>query len=71
MLFYMVWYGVGRIFVESLRTDYLPLNIFGLELRVAQVVSVLMIIAGVVLYILRRVFKVHPISYLDTLEANK
>ncbi|HHX80313.1 MAG TPA: prolipoprotein diacylglyceryl transferase [Acholeplasmataceae bacterium] len=71
VLFYMVWYGVGRIFVESLRTDYLPLNIFGLELRVAQVVSVLMIIAGVVLYILRRVFKVHPISYLDTLEANK
>ncbi len=71
VLFYMVWYGIGRFFVEALRTDYLPLRIFGLELRVAQVVSVAMIIAGVTLFVLRRIFKVHPVSYLEAVEENK
>lgn len=71
VLFYLVWYGTGRFFIESLRTDYLPLHIFGLELRVAQVVSILMVIAGITLIVLRRIFKVHPVSYLETVEANK
>lgn len=70
-LFYLVWYGIGRYFVESLRTDYLPLNIFGLELRIAQVVSVTMIVAGVVLFILRRVYKFRPISYIEMVEQTK
>ncbi|HHZ11738.1 MAG TPA: prolipoprotein diacylglyceryl transferase [Acholeplasmataceae bacterium] len=71
VLFYMFWYGIGRFFVESLRTDYLPLRIFGMELRVAQVVSVLMVLGGLVLFILRRVFRLHPVSYLDALAENK
>lgn len=71
VLFYMFWYGLGRFFVEAIRTDYLPFTIFGLELRIAQVVSVAMMLAAVVLFTLRRVFRVHPISYLETVEMNK
>jgi phosphatidylglycerol:prolipoprotein diacylglycerol transferase len=71
VLFYLVWYGIGRYFVESLRTDYLPFNFFGLELRIAQVISVVMIIGGVTLFTLRRVFKVHPVSFIKTLDIEK
>ncbi|MDD3999477.1 MAG: prolipoprotein diacylglyceryl transferase [Bacilli bacterium] len=71
VLIYLVWYGLGRFFIEAIRTDYLPFNIFGLELRIAQVVSVAMMIAGIVLFVLRRVFKVHPVSFIETIEANK
>lgn len=71
ILFYLVWYGVGRFFVEALRTDALPLHIFGLDLRIAQVVSVAMVVAGIVLFILRRVYKVKPISYIEIVEENK
>ncbi|MEG2620865.1 MAG: prolipoprotein diacylglyceryl transferase [Bacilli bacterium] len=44
---YLVWYGVVRFFIESLRTDSLML----MNLKVAQIVSILMIIAGVALFI--------------------
>ena len=42
-----------------------------MQLRVAQVVSVLMVLGGLVLFILRRVFRFHPVSYLDALAENK
>ncbi|MDD3187414.1 MAG: prolipoprotein diacylglyceryl transferase [Bacilli bacterium] len=44
---YMIWYGIGRCFVEGLRTDSLMLG----EIRVAQLVSAAMIISGIILYI--------------------
>ncbi|NLD27015.1 MAG: prolipoprotein diacylglyceryl transferase [Acholeplasmataceae bacterium] len=71
VLFYMFWYGVGRFWIESMRTDYLPFNFFGLELRIAQVVSVVMVIGAIALFTLRRVFKVHPLSYLETVNEIK
>ncbi len=43
---YMIWYGVGRFLLESMR-DYDALLLGGI--RVAQIVSVIMIIAGVVI----------------------
>jgi phosphatidylglycerol:prolipoprotein diacylglycerol transferase len=64
-LFYLVWYGIGRFFIESLRTDALMVTIFGTEFRQAQLISVVMVVAGVVLYILRRVYRVHPISFME------
>lgn len=66
VLFYLVWYGVGRFFIEGLRTDSLMV----LGLRTAQVTSILMIIAGIVLFILRRIYKVYPISYIECNEDN-
>jgi phosphatidylglycerol:prolipoprotein diacylglycerol transferase len=55
---YLVWYGSVRIFIESLRTDPLTFELFGLTIKSAQATSVLMIIGGVTLWILnRKVFK--------------
>lgn len=48
--FYLIWYGISRFFIESLRTDSLMFN----NLKVAQVVSICMIIAGVILFIVSR-----------------
>ena len=42
--FYLIWYGIGRLYIESLRTDSLMLGGF----KVAQIVSVCMIIMGII-----------------------
>ncbi len=47
--FYLVWYSVGRLFFESLRTDSLYLG----EFRVAQIVSIIGIIGGVAFYFIK------------------
>ena len=49
---YLMWYGLGRVMIEGLRTDSLMLGPF----RVSQLLSVLLILAGAVLYywLLRR-----------------
>jgi len=47
--FYLVWYGGVRIFIESMRTDPLTYQIFGLELQAATTTSVLMILGAIAL----------------------
>ena len=48
---YMVWYGAGRFFIESLRTDSLMAG----TLRTSQLVAVIAVMLGVVLFfVLRR-----------------
>ncbi len=47
---YLIWYGIGRFLIESLRTD----SLMFLNLKMAQVVSILMIVGGIILCILRR-----------------
>lgn len=53
---YMVWYGFERMIVEGLRTDslYLPFSLFGYDLRVSQLLSAVIFIAGIVLLIVNR-----------------
>lgn len=46
--FYLVWYGVLRYFIESLRTDSLMLG----NIKVAQLVSIIFIILGIIGFIL-------------------
>ena len=41
---YLIWYSIGRIFIEQLRLDSLMLGSF----KVAQIVSVILIIVGIV-----------------------
>lgn len=43
--FYLIWYGIERFFIEGLRTDSLMLG----SLKVAQLVSVIFIILGLVI----------------------
>ncbi len=45
--FYLMWYGIGRLFIESLRTDSLMIG----SIKVAQVVSIAFIIVGLVGFI--------------------
>ena len=45
--FYFVWYGITRFFIESLRTDSLMI----LNLKMAQIVSLIGIIIGIILMI--------------------
>jgi len=47
---YMIWYGAGRAWIEGLRTDSLMLGPF----RVSQVLSVILAIAFLIIFILRR-----------------
>jgi phosphatidylglycerol:prolipoprotein diacylglycerol transferase len=51
-LFYAIWYGLGRFWIEGFRTDSLCLSGIGGScegsLRVAQLVSLLMVIGGVI-----------------------
>lgn len=42
--FYLIWYGIGRFFIEGLRSDSLYLGDF----RVSQFVSVLLVVIGIV-----------------------
>jgi phosphatidylglycerol:prolipoprotein diacylglycerol transferase len=54
MSLYLIWYGVLRIFIESLRTDPLLFDFLGMTFKAAQVTSVLMILGGIGLSILIR-----------------
>lgn len=59
---YLIWYSIGRFYIEGLRTD--SLYLVG-DLRSAQVVSVVGIVVGLGAIIYRRI-KVKPVvKYLD------
>ncbi|UUY77623.2 prolipoprotein diacylglyceryl transferase [Staphylococcus saprophyticus] len=49
---YLIWYSIGRFFVEGMRTDSLML---AGDIRIAQLMSIILIIIGVVIMIVRRV----------------
>lgn len=53
---YLAWYGAERMVVEGVRTDslYLPFQVFGLDIRVSQVLSLAIFITGLVLLIINR-----------------
>lgn len=55
-ILYMLWYGVERTFVEGLRTDslYLPFEVLGAQVRVSQLLSLCLVVAGIVLLIVLR-----------------
>jgi len=44
---YLFWYGLGRMFIETLRTDSLMIG----NLRVAIIVSIIMMICGIFIFI--------------------
>lgn len=44
---YFIWYGIARMLIEGLRTDSLMLG----EIRISQIVSLVLLIIGVYLYI--------------------
>ena len=60
-LSYVIWYSIGRFFVEGLRTDSLMLG----SLRMAQTISIALIVAAVAILIFRRTKKLSETRYLD------
>lgn len=50
ILLYLIFYSIGRFFIEGLRTDSL---MFG-GLRVAQIISIVLIVIGISLFYIRR-----------------
>ncbi|PZH49680.1 prolipoprotein diacylglyceryl transferase [Staphylococcus aureus] len=56
---YLTWYSIGRFFIEGLRTDILMLTS---NIRVAQLVSILLILISISLIVYRRI-KYNPPLY--------
>jgi len=68
ILFYLAWYGIGRFWIEGMRTD----SLMFLGMRVSQLISVIMFVLAVTLFVLRRVFKVELVSFKEEVdEYNK
>ena len=61
-LTYVIWYSVGRFFIEGMRTDSLMLTE---NLRMAQTISAVLIITAVVVLLYRRAKGYSNIRYLD------
>lgn len=59
---YLMWYSVGRFFIEGLRTDSLMLG----EFRIAQIISIVLFIIGLIIFIIS-----HRGSKLDNLYNEK
>lgn len=57
--FYMIWYGMGRYYIESLRADSLMLG----NIKVAQLVSIISIIVGIVIILVTSLVKKYKINY--------
>ncbi|EMC04124.1 prolipoprotein diacylglyceryl transferase [Streptococcus mutans] len=55
--FYLIWYGSGRFVIEDMRTDSLMFA----SLRVSQWLSVLLVVVGVILIVIRH--RNHAIPY--------
>lgn len=47
---YLIWYSIGRFFIESLRTD----SLMFMNLKIAQIISLIMILSGIILIIINR-----------------
>lgn len=50
-LTYLIWYSVGRFFIEGMRTDSLMI---GEQLRTAQLISILIIVGSLLIMFIRR-----------------
>ena len=61
-LTYLIWYSIGRFFVEGLRTDSLMLTE---SIRMAQMISVVLIVGAIAVLIYRRVKGYADVRYLD------
>lgn len=57
MSVYLIWYGSVRIFIETMRTDPLTFELFGITFKSAIVTSVIMILLGIALSLWIRLVK--------------
>ncbi len=73
-LFIMIfgWYGLGRMFIEGLRTDSLYSEIFGLEFRTSQVLAAVIFVVCLAFYIYFLIKKPNkPFYFRETKKEEK
>ena len=58
---YLIWYGITRFFIEGMRTDSLMFNGF----KVAQIVSIIMVIIGIIMFVIIKKGSVFDNRYND------
>lgn len=63
--FYLIWYGIVRFFIETMRTD--PLMLGNTGIKVAELISIICIVLGILFIVLRRIFKYEMVSCADAL----
>lgn len=66
-LFYLFWYGLGRAWIEGLRTDslyFFGLTFFGTPIRISQMVALISAVVAGVLLIYNRKFRSHDPAQL-------
>ena len=70
-LFYLAWYGLGRMWIEGLRTD--SLYLFGTGIRVSQLLAALCFLAaGILLLVMLLKVKPGPEKlYVNQVAASK
>lgn len=61
--YYLIWYSIGRFFIEGMRTDSLYIG----GIRVAQLISVVLILVGIAVLVLRHYFDFNPKSFNQAL----
>jgi phosphatidylglycerol---prolipoprotein diacylglyceryl transferase len=61
-LSYLIWYSIGRYFVEGMRTDSLMLTV---NLRMAQMISIVLVIVAAAIILYRRKKGLAEAHYLD------
>ncbi len=66
--FYLIWYSIGRFFIEALRTD--ALFLWGTDIRIAQVISVVMIVIGAAFIVFNHT-KLKRVHYHELLKENR
>lgn len=64
-LLYVIWYSIGRFFIEGLRTDSLMLG----DIKFAQLISILGIVVAITVFVIRRILAYKPIYYYEVVEA--
>lgn len=67
--FYLVWYSLGRFFIEGMRTD--SLYVWGTDIRIAQAISIVLALAGIAWFVFRRVNEIYPQSYKEYVEQEE
>ncbi|SES70463.1 phosphatidylglycerol:prolipoprotein diacylglycerol transferase [Salinibacillus kushneri] len=66
---YLIWYSFGRFFIEGLRTD--SLYVMGTDIRVAQLISVLLIVISILAMVYRRKKGLANVHYNGQLPSEK
>ena len=62
--FYLIWYSIGRFFIENMRTDSLMIG----DIQIARLTSIVLVLVGIAWFVFRRVKKIYPIRYREYID---